>query len=219
MAFTPYYPGGWQSGEEGGTPITPDALNHYDDYLETTYTQTEIDAAIAQSTAYGGNLPSGTNLNDLTETRFWYLTVGGTYTNHPASGIPTTLLVLSQNETTRQFCVQIAVTSNQIFIRFQSGSTWGTWHCIQKAGDGWQTSGTDLNDLIYPGTYGLSANSSYSHMPTGVTGGILTVVNPGISGAYCMQRLETANAIYMRYRSASSGTAFGAWYKYTGTAV
>jgi hypothetical protein len=51
MAFTPYYSGGWQSGEEGGTPITPDALNHYDDYLETTYTQTETDAAIAQSTA------------------------------------------------------------------------------------------------------------------------------------------------------------------------
>lgn len=51
MAFTPYYPGGWQSGEEGGTPITPAALNHYDDYLETTYTQTETDEAIAQSTA------------------------------------------------------------------------------------------------------------------------------------------------------------------------
>lgn len=33
MAFTPYYPGGWQSGEEGGTPITPAALNHYDDAL------------------------------------------------------------------------------------------------------------------------------------------------------------------------------------------
>jgi len=56
MAFTPYYPGGWQSGEEGGTPITPAALNHYDDYLETTYTQTETDAAIAQSTANIGTV-------------------------------------------------------------------------------------------------------------------------------------------------------------------
>jgi hypothetical protein len=28
MAYTPYYPGGWQSGEEGGTPITPAALNN-----------------------------------------------------------------------------------------------------------------------------------------------------------------------------------------------
>ena len=28
MAYTPYYPNGWQSGEEGATPITPDALNY-----------------------------------------------------------------------------------------------------------------------------------------------------------------------------------------------
>ena len=171
---------------------------------------------------YGGNLPSGTNLNDLTETRFWYLTIGGTYTNHPASGVPTTLLVLSQSKTNRQFCVQIAVTSNQIFIRYQgtsSGTVWGQWYYIQRSGNGWQPSGTDLNDLIYPGTYGLSGNSSYSHMPTGVTGGILTVVNPDISGIYCIQRLEVGSTMYIRYRSASSGTAFGSWYKYTGTAV
>lgn len=31
MAYTPYYPSGWQSGEEGGTPITPDALNNMED--------------------------------------------------------------------------------------------------------------------------------------------------------------------------------------------
>lgn len=28
MAYTPYYSGGWQSGQEGGTPITPAALNN-----------------------------------------------------------------------------------------------------------------------------------------------------------------------------------------------
>lgn len=28
MAYTPYYSGGWQSGETGGTPITPAALNN-----------------------------------------------------------------------------------------------------------------------------------------------------------------------------------------------
>ncbi|MBR4711083.1 MAG: hypothetical protein IKP10_03555 [Clostridia bacterium] len=31
MAWTPYYSEGWQSGEAGGTPITPEALNHMDD--------------------------------------------------------------------------------------------------------------------------------------------------------------------------------------------
>jgi hypothetical protein len=34
MAYTPYYTGGWQSGEEGGTPITPDALNHMEEGIE-----------------------------------------------------------------------------------------------------------------------------------------------------------------------------------------
>ena len=28
MAYSPYYSGGWQSGEAGGTPITPAALNN-----------------------------------------------------------------------------------------------------------------------------------------------------------------------------------------------
>lgn len=31
MAYTPYYSGGWQSGEEGDTPVTPAALNHMED--------------------------------------------------------------------------------------------------------------------------------------------------------------------------------------------
>jgi hypothetical protein len=210
-SYNPYYSGGWQSGEEGGTPITPDALNHMDEGIAGAY-----------DTVYGGNLPSGTNLNDLTETRFWYLTMGGTYTNHPASGIPTTLLVFSQNKTTQQFCVQIAVTGERVFIRKQfssGGSGWGAWQLMQMSGCGWQPSGTDLNDLIYPGTYGVSGGSTNKHYPTGVTGGVLTVVNPGTSSAYCIQRLEIGSVIYMRYKGASSGTAFGSWYKYTGTAV
>ena len=31
MAYTPYYSEGWQSGEDGDTPITPAALNHMED--------------------------------------------------------------------------------------------------------------------------------------------------------------------------------------------
>lgn len=34
ITYTPYYPGGWQAGEEGSTPITPDALKHYDTALQ-----------------------------------------------------------------------------------------------------------------------------------------------------------------------------------------
>ena len=34
MAYEKYYPGGWQSGETGGTPITPEALNHMEKGIE-----------------------------------------------------------------------------------------------------------------------------------------------------------------------------------------
>ena len=34
MAYTPYYSGGWQSGEEGNTPITPAALNNMEQGIE-----------------------------------------------------------------------------------------------------------------------------------------------------------------------------------------
>ena len=39
-SYNPYYSGGWQSGEEGGTPITPDALNHMDDGIAGAYDYT-----------------------------------------------------------------------------------------------------------------------------------------------------------------------------------
>lgn len=31
MSYTPFYPGGWQSGQSGGTPICPEALNHIEE--------------------------------------------------------------------------------------------------------------------------------------------------------------------------------------------
>lgn len=34
MGYEKYYPGGWQSGEAGGTPITPEALNHMEAGIE-----------------------------------------------------------------------------------------------------------------------------------------------------------------------------------------
>lgn len=34
MSYKPYYEGGWQSGETGATPITPDALNHMEQGIQ-----------------------------------------------------------------------------------------------------------------------------------------------------------------------------------------
>lgn len=31
MSYKPYYPGGWKQGPAGGTPLTPEALQNFDD--------------------------------------------------------------------------------------------------------------------------------------------------------------------------------------------
>lgn len=42
MAYTPYYPGGWQSGESGGTPITPAALNNMEEGIGAALTPSDV---------------------------------------------------------------------------------------------------------------------------------------------------------------------------------
>lgn len=39
MSYEKYYPGGWQSGESGGTPITPEALNHIENGIKQTHSE------------------------------------------------------------------------------------------------------------------------------------------------------------------------------------
>lgn len=36
MSYTPYYPNGWQSGQSGGTPITPEALQNMEDGIKAS---------------------------------------------------------------------------------------------------------------------------------------------------------------------------------------
>lgn len=62
MAYTPYYSGGWQSGEQGGTPITPAALNNIENGIGTldtthnvlTYTSvTQLNLTAGSATILG----------------------------------------------------------------------------------------------------------------------------------------------------------------------
>lgn len=40
--YTPYYGGGWQSGESGGTPITPAALNNMENGIGAALTAVDV---------------------------------------------------------------------------------------------------------------------------------------------------------------------------------
>ena len=90
MAYTPYYSGGWQSGEEGGTPITPAALNHMEDGIS----QSSADIAAYQGQNVIVDSPSSvsvsndtvTDLATITITAGLWLIIAGTGWSASAAG-------------------------------------------------------------------------------------------------------------------------------------
>lgn len=46
MSYEKFYSGGWQSGETGGTPITPEALNHIEQGIANAHTLAEKPASV-----------------------------------------------------------------------------------------------------------------------------------------------------------------------------
>ena len=81
MAYEKYYPGGWKSGESGGTPITPEALNHMEEGIENavptsrtvngkeltediTLSASDVGAAASSHNHSASNITSGTLSSD-----------------------------------------------------------------------------------------------------------------------------------------------------------
>lgn len=52
MSYEKYYPGGWKSGETGGTPITPEALNHMEKGIEEANENLLPDPQAADNTIF-----------------------------------------------------------------------------------------------------------------------------------------------------------------------
>lgn len=50
MSYEKFYPNGWQSGENGGTPITPEALNHMEQGIADLDTRL-VDYVVAKGTS------------------------------------------------------------------------------------------------------------------------------------------------------------------------
>lgn len=151
---------------------------------------------------------------------------GGAATHPPVEGGNYTFRGYVEGAASGSYCTQHFTIEyatkltdrGRSFIRACINGTWEPWIEVARSGNGWQGAG-DADYYISPGVYGFSAGTTYTNLPTGVTSGILEVICPNPTGAYCMQRLITTTAVYIRYRNASSGTAFGSWYKYTGAVV
>ena len=89
-----------------------------------------------------------------------------------------------------------------------------------KSKTGCLATGTNLNNIYEAGIYYACSSNSYTNMPDSKTAGMIEIVAPYASGTYARQVFYySASAVYVRYRNQSSGTAWGAWRKFSGTAV
>lgn len=78
-SFTPYYTSGWQSGGAGGTPITPDSLNHYDSTLTDIYTQIDTRAPVGFGAGWHNSIYRGKALGATVTADQWAAISDGTF--------------------------------------------------------------------------------------------------------------------------------------------
>ena len=166
---------------------------------------------------YGGTVPTQTDLNTVINPAFYLLSVNNVYFNLPPQQIYS--MFVTRPYTTANVVFQLGIGTNYIFFRVRTSETdWDPWHKIDNFGHGW-IAGCDLNTLIEPGVYGISSGQTYTNLPTGETSGILEVLPPTAASSYVVQRLTIINRFFIRYKYLTSGSAWGPWYKFEGTAV
>ena len=182
-------------------------INNNMDLLDSAY-------ADLNSFRYGGTVPNNTDLNNVTTPGFYLLSTSNTYVNAP-DRTAYSLLVLktsAASTTIYQFCF-----GNVQFIGRLKSSSWTPWHNMDRYGDGWQGHGTNIDEMVTPGVYGIDSNTDGGTKPSGVTGGVLVVYAPAHNTSYVAQVLYAASSICFRLRWGSSGTAWNSWYKIPGT--
>lgn len=173
MSYTPVYPGGWQSGESGGTPITPEALTHMERGI--------ADAHAAVAAGYGSTMPylNGETSNFLTLLQQEYsamadrTTVQIVFSDSALDGSIRWLGTLWRH--TEGYGVFVARSTNGVRIqRTLSSGAWGPWEYVNppmEKGKEYRTTERWLGKPVY--TQLLDLGKAYND--PGLTPGIHVV--------------------------------------------
>ena len=120
MAYTPYYSGGWQSGEEGGTPITPAALNNMESGISGAFEKTggPMTGAIVLDTGDDyTTAPPSNDYNAMHTARDTGSVVrGGMYSARYPSGRYATIIATRSNDAFASFGPALDQSGNVSYI-------------------------------------------------------------------------------------------------------
>ena len=148
MAYTPYYSGGWQSGESGGTPITPAALNNMESGISAN------DTGVA---TLSGNTNPITDCNALTDTGI-YKAINSTL-NTPVAN---THCVIYHALYTSGEMTQVALNTpdGAAYTRVYYGDTWSSWRKMIVATDVVDSLSSTATDMPLSAAKGKALNDA-----------------------------------------------------------
>lgn len=69
----------------------------------------------------------------------------------------------------------------------------------------------DLNACVTPGSYTISGSNTYTHLPSGVTFGVLNVFRGWHTASFTTQEFHSGNALVFTRFSSDSGSTWSAW--------
>jgi|GEM_PF-6441409 len=203
MSYSPYYPGGWQTGETGGTPITPAALNHIDSGIGANAAAAAEQAEdISDVNALLGNTNMGTTAT----------TVTGAIKEHSNKIGNTSMGTTAQTLTG-------AIAEHEGDITALNGKT----ASIEAQFGGYLPANTNIDNWNATGFW-VYDRTTYGHtgtFPISDSYGTLICVR-GTSDNFAMQMIRsnstsrTDGTLYIRNRTAGT---WGSWMKIVATAI
>ena len=158
MAWTPYYSGGWQSGEQGGTPITPAALNNMENGIKaandgiTAYefgSRTKAQLEIAINEGLAGK--------DNGYYRFVHLNIAVASTPFGATNYVGWIAV---NASSRYTAMLFEQSTNTVIRGNYNGTTWN-WDKLVLA--------SEIPNNTYDFSVSVSSGSNYRSIATGLS--------------------------------------------------
>ena len=166
-------------------------------YASNTWTSWKL-------SGFGNVEPSSTNLNDITEEGYYFLTYATSYTNSPiASNNRRFLFVYNHASSIIQMIVSTEPL-HKIYVRaYTSGTGWMNWYSLNFSN--YEVEDTDLNNLTNEGYYFLSYSTNYTHAPISVGRRYLFVYAHGASKVQFMYTHEPRYSMHVRYYTSGSG--------------
>ena len=170
MSYEKFYPNGWQSGETGGTPISPEALNHIENGIKNS---------APAGYGLGGRLTIAktTEIDNLTENRFYVL--DNTTANLRFAGVDFNyafLVVHRSDSYASQEIRPIGKEFCRIYRESNRGVTaWDEWSCENppmELGVEYRTTERYLGKAVYCKAinFGSLPDNASKQVPHGISG-------------------------------------------------